>query len=157
MTTALATSSALLLDVFVPGAPKTKGSMDFQPTGALCRCCSRCKGRLPGGRAVQNVKGSTEWAQLVAYAARADIGRRGGAAVAGEVTVALIFGLPVASAIATRAGDLDKLERNILDALKTGGAYADDVQVVRLLSDKFAVGPLGRKGVHIRVWAGRVR
>lgn len=146
----------LLLDVFVPGAPKTKGSMDFQPTGARCTCSPRCRGRLPGGRAVQNVAGSTEWAQLVAYAVRADIARRGLVAEAGAVTVALVFGLPVADVIAARSGDVDKLIRNVLDALKTGGAYVDDVQVVRVLADKVAVGPMGRKGVHIRVWAGRV-
>lgn len=161
MTTAVATRSALLVDVFVPGKPTTKGSMDFVPTGAMCKCSPKCKGRLPGGRAVQNVAGSTQWAQLVAYAIKAEMRRTHGDpdlfAWAGPVTVALVFGLPVADVIAPRSGDVDKLVRNVLDALTKGGAYVDDVQVVRLLADKVAMGPMGRKGVQIRVWSGRVR
>ncbi len=33
-------------------------------------------------------------------------------------------------------GDLDKLVRNVLDALQDGGVYANDRQVVRIVTDK---------------------
>jgi Holliday junction resolvase RusA-like endonuclease len=65
--------------------------------------------------------------------------------------VAASFALPVEDATATRAGDVDKLGRNLLDALQDAGAYRDDVQVTRLLLDKTPAGERG-PGVALRVW-----
>lgn len=142
----------LVLSCWVPGRPKTKGSLDFQP-GRKCECCSRCEAYLPGGRAVENVAGSGRWRQLMAYAMKIAMSRswgEGWPALEGPVIVAAVFHLPVKDVAAGRVGDLDKLARNLLDALTDAGVYGDDVQVTRLLVDKVEAGERG-PGVDLRV------
>ena len=57
--------------------------------------------------------------------------------------------------LASGAGDLDKLYRNVLDALTDAGVYEDDVQVVRLSGSKVNVEGFGdgddQPGVRVRV------
>ena len=131
--------------LWIPGRPKTKGSLDFVP-GRRCRCCSRCAAHLDGGFAKENVAGSGRWRKLMSYALGG-----GEAFEAGPVSVAGVFALPVEDVIAPRAGDLDKLARNLLDALQDAQVYRDDVQVSRLLLDKIPAGERG-PGVAVRVW-----
>ena len=52
-----------------------------------------------------------------------------------------------------RTGDLDKLSRNVLDALQDARVYEDDVQVTRLWVDKVAAGtgPTAATGVQIEI------
>lgn len=120
------------LSLWVPGRPKTKGSLDFQP-GRKCRCCAKCEAYLPGGRAVENVAGSKRWRQLMAYSIERAMREAGGSPLGdGEVGVGATFYLPVTDVTAVRAGDADKLARNLLDALTDASAYKDDVQVSRL-------------------------
>ena len=130
----------LLLDVFVPGAPKTKGSLNF-------------KG---GGRVEQSVKGSTRWAQLIEYRVReawnAPSAPEERDPYIGPVRMALTYWLPVtdeAALIKQGSGDIDKLERNVLDALTKAGVYADDAQVVACVHEKRVAGV---QGVTIQVW-----
>lgn len=138
----------MALSCWVPGRPKTKGSLDFQP-GKKCRCCDRCEAYLPGGRAVENIAGSSRWRQLMSYAVEhTDV--VSATAAEGPVTVVAVFHLPVNDVAAGRVGDLDKLARNLLDALTDAGVYGDDVQVTRLICEKVAAGERG-PGVDLRV------
>jgi Holliday junction resolvase RusA-like endonuclease len=68
----------------------------------------------------------------------------------GPVEVALVFALPVKDVTAVRSGDVDKLARNVLDALTRAKVYEDDVLVVRLLAEKLSAGERG-PGVFIQV------
>jgi Holliday junction resolvase RusA-like endonuclease len=140
-----------LLDVFVPGHPRTKGSLDFK--GA--------------GRVVENVAGSTTWRKLMAQAVgqawRTPDGKTRDARP-GPIRVSATFYLPCArgprSLIAARSGDVDKLTRNLLDALavdETGkglgaGVFANDAQVVGIVVDKRQARDAEPQGVRILVW-----
>ena len=137
----------LVASCFVPGRAKTKGSLDFQP-GAKCRCCAKCEAYKPGGRAVENVRGSKEWRQLVAYEAGRAMAGAGGP-IEGAVIVVAVFYLPVANVAAARVGDVDKLARNVLDALQDAGVYGDDSQVVQLWAAK--VSRVDNPGVNLRI------
>jgi hypothetical protein len=152
----------LLTEVWVPGLPKTKGSLNFV-----------------GDRYVEeSVKGSARWRVLVADAVRRDRHRR----FHGEqrpsdqpVSVRAVFWLPPPAAstrspiadvaratgapVHAGSGDVDKLARNVLDALganaavaaKNGGAYLDDVQVVTLGVLKVMTAPGLSPGMLLRV------
>lgn len=116
------------LRFFVPGRPKTKGSMVARPNGSMR----------------ENVAGSGMWRQLMAYAAKLEMRRRPDVRwpLAGPVSVRALFWLPV-TPIGARVGDIDKLCRNLLDALDDAGVYADDVQVVDLVARKMQVDDRG--------------
>lgn len=124
------------LNLWVPGRPKTKGSLDFKP-GRRCRCCAACEAHLLGGGVVsENVVGSKRWRQLMAYAAKGAVRKGDGFPLQGRVAVSAAYYLPTSSAVAHGSGDLDKLARNTLDALTDAQVYSDDVQVTRLLLTK---------------------
>lgn len=129
--------------VWVPGAAKTKGSMVTQ---------QRRGGGAP--RLVQSVEGSERWAALVEQATRQALqhDRSERWPIAGHVGVHLRFWLPVADATQTHAGDIDKLARNVLDALTKAGAYNDDVQVKWLLAEKFPARVHPGPGLLLHVW-----
>jgi hypothetical protein len=150
----------IIVDVFVPGAAKTKGSMEVR---------NRATGAMK-----ESVAGSSRWRALMAQAVRDDIARRnctGGdrgyncehrapfncgdvepypGAV--SVTVEAYLPPPVIKwptmpwhwPIWTRAGDLDKLVRNVLDAIGStsrntkmnGNAIVDDNLVCRIVASK---------------------
>lgn len=110
---------------------------------------------------MHDTPGSHRWRQQVAYIVKATCGaRRLGASVwyDGPVTVGMVFYLPVVDVTAVRAGDLDKLERNVLDALgctdpDDARFYEDDVQVVRILSEKrSAADGASGPGLALTVW-----
>lgn len=133
-----------VLNFWVPGPPKTKGSLTAR--APRCHCCDACKGYV-GQPQLRDSVGSGRWRKLVAY--QAEQAKRGvGMAwpLGGPVAVDLTFGL-LGDPIATGAGDLDKLYRNVLDALTDAGVYEDDVQVVRLSGSKSEDEP----GVRVRV------
>jgi Holliday junction resolvase RusA-like endonuclease len=136
---------------FVPGDPKTKGSL--QPRQRRCRCTPNCPGYL-GKAQLRDSEGSTRWRKLVAYVVGREMRDRASEFPwSGSLLVELAFSLKVEDAAGgeTRAhvGDLDKLIRNVLDALQDAGLYLDDVQVVEIFSSKRAVS--GNPGVWIKV------
>lgn len=142
-----------MISVWVSGVPKTKGSMEQQQHPRTCRCRTCSTGRR-GYRMVQSVEGSEQWAALVARAVADSVALSPAAGVGhlpmgGSVAVRLAFWLP-GDPIAPRAGDVDKLARNVLDALTKAGAYGDDVQVVRMICDKY--GPAPAPGLLVQVW-----
>lgn len=134
-----------MLDVWVPGVAKTKGSVES----------------IGGGRVRQSVSGSTTWANLVMRTVKERVAQGRAMVVPRRqpVSVRLVFRLPPsgsADPVRERIGDVDKLERNILDALTAKprlgylGVYVDDVQVVKLASVRVVGQPAG---CHIVVHA----
>ena len=130
----------IITELFIPGRPVTKGSLTRQ------------------GEALVDTPQSKAWRRLMAGAIRDDLQRRAisrGAAptpFAGPVHVSATWWLPV-DPLAHGAGDLDKLVRNLLDALSAPGprttdrslcasAIVDDNQVVSLATWK-----------HCREWS----
>lgn len=134
-----------MFEAFVPGLPKTKGSMLLRSNGT----------------AAQSVVGSTRWAVLMAERFREIWGAR--EPLTGALYVAATYVLP-GDPIATRAGDGDKLERNVWDALqphgkqcsagckKHAGVIADDVLVIEWHGRKREGSALDPVGVHVSIW-----
>jgi hypothetical protein len=144
----------IIVDVFVPGAAKTKGSMEIR---------NRATGAMK-----ESVVGSSHWRALMAQAVRDDIAMRQRYVAAGEVNPP---GWPYPGAVTVtveayltpregwwttnaiwpiwnQAGDLDKIVRNVLDALGSqsknskmnGGAIVDDNLVCRIVAVKRVAG-----------------
>jgi Holliday junction resolvase RusA-like endonuclease len=134
-----------VLSFWVPGPPKTKGSL--QPRAPRCHCCPACKGYV-GTPQLRDSAGSGRWRKLVAYQAGQAIAASPDfdGIITQDVAVDLTFGL-LGDPVVAGAGDLDKLYRNVLDALTDAGVYEDDVQVVRLSGSKSQ----GEPGVRVRV------
>jgi len=146
----------IITDVWVSGNAKTKGSMEIinKATGAM----------------KESVIGSSQWRALMASAVRDDIAMRQPPVAElrspwpGPVAVTVLaylappqrglFHWPIWS----QAGDLDKLVRNVLDALGStsrnprmnGGAIVDDNLVCRIVAEKYSAEGL-RAGVQIKV------
>jgi Holliday junction resolvase RusA-like endonuclease len=100
-------------------------------------------------RLVEQVAGSKPFRVAVAYAARRAVAGRPGYPLVGPVEVHLVFAFDKPASYPKRrrcwpitrgSGDLDKLERNVLDALTDAGVVGDDSQVCRLVADKDYVG-----------------
>ena len=118
-----------LLNVYVVGTPRPKGSMRH----------------IGKGRMVEQLEGSPDWRIAVTSAAHDAIRETGEGDVAAgyphlgpvAVQIRLFFTKP-ASAPKTReilpstrsTGDSDKHARNIFDALQDAGVFKDDAQVV---------------------------
>lgn len=141
----------ILTEVFVPGVPKTKGSLNVR-----------------GKHVEEAVAGSERWRALVAERVRADRARRGlSVPCPGPVRVRLVAFFPESAAdvraqrwaptVQTAHGDVDKLARNALDALKDAGAYADDSLVISVDQEKAFAGAArrvgGQPGLLIQAWA----
>lgn len=167
----------ILVDTFVAGRPKTKGSLVVRPNGS----------------AHESVIGSPTWRALMAGAVKDDIARRHPEDTAaltlpfsGPVRVVLTAHLPppadpgpaapsirqtwyrrAMEALARwpiwpiwdQAGDVDKLARNVLDAIASnnrnprynGGAIEDDNQVCVLFAVKGVATDVRPSGVHLFV------
>lgn len=148
----------LLTNVWVPGHPRTKGSLDV---------VNAKRGVLADSKL------SRDWRKLVAYSVRQDRAARGlhdPSCVA--VGLRLVFVLPPpagwvamwreqgATAVEVAGvepihdgvGDLDKLVRNVMDALQDARAYANDVQVAGVAASKIYALADERPGVAIRAW-----
>lgn len=132
-----------ILDVFVPGHAKTKGSMVAKP-------------RKAGGTYMQqSVAGSVAWAKQVERAVRQVWGDRP-TRVGVPIRATITYYLPVTPEmlIERGSGDIDKLERNILDALTKACVYRDDAQVVADVHEKMCADPVNGmpQGVRIQLW-----
>ncbi len=139
-----------VLEFWVPGAPKTKGSLTARMV--KCRCTPTCNG-YRGSPQLRDSDGSKRWRKLVAYqAGQAMRGVATAFPIAGPVSVELWFSLPVIDVTGSGVGDLDKLYRNVLDALTDAGVYGDDVQVVQLSGWKASgVEEFRSEGVRVKV------
>jgi Holliday junction resolvase RusA-like endonuclease len=121
----------------VPGHPKTKGSLVVRNAKA--------------GTMREAVAGSTRWRQLIAERVREC--RQRAEAWDGPAGVTAYFYLPRDDIITARAGDIDKLTRNVLDALEDAAVWADDVQCVTLDIRKHPLSrsPEGGPGLFLTV------
>lgn len=144
-----------VLNFWVPGPPKTKGSLT--PRAPRCHCCSACRGYV-GTPQLRDSVGSGRWRKLVAYQAEQAIKAVPPPErlfpVLAPVAVDLGFAVPFEDAIDIRAGDLDKHYRNVLDALTDARVYQDDRQVVRLSGYKIEAASVledPAPGVRVRV------
>jgi Holliday junction resolvase RusA-like endonuclease len=132
---------APLATAIVHGIPKTKGSMRH----------------IGGGRMQEQVVGSKAWRQHVATELRAAYPHP--AAYDGPVGVTMLFNFPRPVAARTRpwphtkaTGDLDKLYRNIGDAMQDAGVVTEDSRIVEARVRKTYAGPGEATGAIITVW-----
>lgn len=129
-----------VLSVWIPGRPKTKGSLTVT---------NAARGLA------QDTPASKRWRALMAYAVAQARAREyqklvGGGPLEGPVSVVAVFHLPTVDVSTGRVGDIDKLARNLLDALQDAQVFSDDVQVTRLLCEKVPAGERG-PGLDLRV------
>lgn len=122
-------SARVLAAVWVPGVPRTKGSLD---------------------RRMQDTPASKAWRSLLAEEfrryARVHLGDGfEWFTYAGPVAVRCIF------VRGDGIGDVDKLARNVLDALTDSGVIGDDVQVVKLHCDRVSEAPGRGDGAFVLV------
>lgn len=96
-------------------------------------------------RLTEDGKWSKAFREAVGYAARHALAGRQGYPLGGPVEVHIVFAFEQPASYAKRrrhwpvsrkAGDLDKLTRNVFDALTDAGVVGDDSQVCRLIADK---------------------
>lgn len=148
----------ILTEVWVPGHPRTKGSLNAK------------------GGYVSDTPASKRWRALMAETVRQDVTLRGAHPdvypYAGPVAVWCVAwlqrprtyepGEPATPAIWHNAGDVDKLARNVLDAIAAdakstimnGGVIMNDNQVVRLSIEKFSARqPERPPGMYLCVFA----
>lgn len=134
-----------MITVWVPGEPKTKGSMEHRGQGRLQRSDTQADGS----------SASKRWEDLMTYALAQTI--RSDAtydpSIGRAVAVRATFWLPVDDVTVPRCGDLDKLARAAGDAGQRAKVYADDVQIVRFFLDKMPCWPGEAPGVLLHVWA----
>jgi len=146
---------AVLLQTFVHGWSRPKGSL----RGEMTRGGG---GRLTGKvRMVESSAESTTWLRTMAIAFEG--ARRMAEPYVGPVVVQAQFWFdPSGFGEETREspfpvhphiGDLDKLVRNVLDALQAGKIIKDDRQVVDLVdTHKRWIPPSGVSGAGVMVW-----
>lgn len=141
-----------VLRFWVPGNPKTKGSLEVINSG-----------RVRGRAVLRDTPASKRWRQMVAHMALAEKDRHRVRPeshqdwpLVGPVRVDVHYSLPVstiAELIAQGAGDKDKLDRNVYDALQDAGIYANDSQVVDGASKKsVAMGRGAGAEIVVSIW-----
>lgn len=141
-------TTPVVLQFFVPGRPKTKGSLTAR--ARRCHCCDACQG-YEGQPQLRDTVASARWRKLMAYQATQAMRAQPHAwPMLGPVWLHVIFILPVDDPIMTGAGDVDKLLRNLMDALQDAQVYRDDVQVVKVDVVKQAP-PLTDRGSGVAV------
>lgn len=134
-----------VVNFFVPGYPRTKGSLEVVRTPGA--------GRKSVVR--ESAKDSGTWRRLVAERARADLARRGchiGVVLPARVLVHVRFTFLGDDVLSQYIGDLDKLERNILDALQDARVYDNDRQAVILVGDKDVDTLSGVQGAYVSAY-----
>ena len=136
----------IIITLFIPGAPKTKGSMRH----------------IGNGNMVESVAGSTEWKRIMTGLLKDAYRRMYSAPYTGACSVISDAYLDCTEErlIEEGSGDTDKLQRNVMDALKDAGVYADDAQVVDQRLRKWALRSTGSiwsgRGILVTVYTGRM-
>jgi len=147
------------LSLFVPGWPRPKGSLKPQ----MVRDGG---GNLTGRtRMVESSADSTRWLRTMAKAFRDAEFATKDIPYAGPVAVNAAFWFDPARLgvdieanpypVHPHIGDLDKLVRNLLDALQQGGVLADDRQVAQFgyVGKHWCTPMWTLQGVNVGVWA----
>lgn len=139
-----------LVEAFVPGIARTKGSLTPK----------RIQGRTP---VLVDSELSIAWRRLVAYQARNAL-PEGHVPSLAPIMVSIVVTLPGLDwkdVLSQGSGDIDKIVRNVLDALAVdpkkpdlaAGVYVNDAQVVCVNATKQPdrAGTL-RRGLHLIAW-----
>lgn len=142
-----------LTKVWVPGSPKTKGSLTVKNSG-----------RRGGQVYVEEAPGSVAWRMFIVERVRADMAQRGQTEpYPGPVCLSAVFHQQIRAEDWVRkvagSGDVDKLLRNLFDALsvnvdnpaKGAGLIVDDMQIVSL-HEVGKVPDLVNPGLALHVW-----
>lgn len=132
----------LVVDVWVPGVPVTKGSVDV--------------GRH--GQVRQAARGYAMWSDAVRVAV---LGAMVQPVVQRDELAMIRCSFWVHGSDAVRVavpwrigdGDGDKLERCVWDGVTKAGAWADDAQVVEWAGSRRYASASRAAGVHIAIWA----
>lgn len=152
MGSTLKTFPAILTDVWVPGPPRTKGSLTVVNAGSSTRKAH-----------VSDTAESRRWRALIVERVRDDRASTPGRPLdpfLGAVHVSALFHQRVEDVTRKVAGsgDLDKLIRNVLDALswnidptKGAGVYRDDMQVSYISAGKIPADPNRGPGLMLCV------
>lgn len=144
--------SAPVLGRFVPGHPRPKGSLTPQ---IVRDGAGRSTGRV---RMVESSKDSARWRRIMALGFRAAGMVR---PLTGSVLVVAHFRIPPLPALGAaththptspNVGDIDKLVRNLLDALTDAAVYQDDRQVVSVTASKEWATSAEDAGVAVTIW-----
>ena len=110
----------------------------------------------------ESVAGSTHWKRIMAGLMRTEYrkvrGSLGPMAGACSVLADAYLDCTEERLIEEGSGDTDKLQRNVMDALKDAGVYFDDAQVVDQRLRKWAVRgiPSMPVGMCVQVFTGRL-
>lgn len=162
----------LLTATWVPGHPRTKGSLELVNAGGRTKTGAR---RAP---ALQDSDASRTWLLLTVGRVREDLRRRAPyhRPSTEPIYARMAFWIPpyhriaesgideLAAAAWERAGDVDKLARNVLDALsapdadtetarrKRAGVYADDVQVQTMNVERYAASDFSPPGCALEIY-----
>lgn len=142
-----------VLSLWIPGRPRTKGSLKPQ-------IVRDGKGRPTGRvRMVEQVEDSPRWRRTIAHAVLALRGTEDDGSFLTEqaVSVDLMFcvartGQEHAFPVAKTFGDVDKYTRNALDAFTDARVYPDDRLVVDVLARKRFVPSPQYEGMFAYVW-----
>jgi Holliday junction resolvase RusA-like endonuclease len=139
----------VILRTYVPGRPRSKGS--------LKNWCM--KDRRHTIRSEEQVKDSHAWRVKVAHQVqrecRGAFGEHLRLEIPVELRVVYFFDRTAedrpdeAYPVAMGIGDLDKLDRNIGDALTSSGVIKDDQYIVRIVSEKRWAAEGGQPGAQI--------
>lgn len=129
----------MTLQFHVLGTPKPQGSKRHIGRGVMIESC----------------KALRPWRDSVAYAAREAMQRQGWQTVSGAVGLTLAYGFrrpkTAKRSYPTVKPDIDKLERAVLDAMKTAGVYTDDAVVVDVRKIKYYCTDTEPEGVAVVV------
>lgn len=140
------THNAQICQFTVQGLPKTKGSL--RPVGRIGQ-------RV---RLVEQVDPQKIWRTTVAIMARQACKKCGiGQPIDYPIAVQMIFKMkkpqrPKFAYPATRGGDIDKLQRNVFDALQDAQLITDDALAVSVQVDKIYAPTDAETGVTIALW-----
>lgn len=141
-----------MLEAFVPGRPRPKGSMDL----------------MPNGYAKQNNEASTPWQREMEAVFRRITQNEGGRPGRWTPRVGYPYALPVVVfaefyfprpaypqfdvPAASSTGDVDKLTRNLLDAMEEAKVYTNDTRVVDIFVSARYAGERTKPGVQVWVY-----
>lgn len=140
---------SLLLEIFVPGRPRTKGSLKVITP----------RGRKP--ILIEDHKHSAPWRKAMA----AEIRKAGVETQTDAVAITAMFLFerigataanlrwPTVNSGVNANGDIDKLIRNLLDAMQDSGLVKDDCQVVSESSTKRWALSSESPGLHLKVFS----
>lgn len=149
----------IMLTVWVPGRPRTKGSLSPQQRhDAAGRLVTR---RTAGGRELADVRladtpESKAWRATVARAARAAAAEQGWQMIErGPVAGSLVAWVPYDDPTTPHAGDQDKHLRQLYDALTDAGIWHDDRQAVGWYVTKQTALDRSGPGYQFWVWVSR--